>query len=81
MTSEGLASAILGRPGQLSGRGRMGPLSPGLQDGWVPSLLGYRMDGDSVGEAHPHERWPDESQLTSTSDSSHLICPQPPRRN
>ena len=33
MTSEGLASAILGRPGQLSGRGRMGPLSPGLQDG------------------------------------------------
>ena len=52
-----------------------------VEAGWVPSLLGYRMDGDSVGEAHPHERWPDESQLTSTSDSSHLICPQPPRRN
>ena len=33
MTSEGLATAILGRPVQLSGRGRMGPLSPGLQDG------------------------------------------------
>ena len=34
-----------------------------VEAGWVPSLLGYRMDGDSVGEAHPHERRPDESQL------------------